>query len=59
MDQEIIYSAQAQALLDEMPGFDRAAFEEWWWKQQRSVGSQNILQFLLYQRSVKGITLKK
>ena len=43
----VVYSGQATVLLEEMPNFDRETFEVWWWDQQRSVGSQTILQYLL------------
>lgn len=55
---EIKYSAEAQALLDEMPGFDHKAFAEWWIAQQRSVGSRNVLEFLMHTRRAADIVAK-
>lgn len=56
---EVVFSEQAKVLINEMPDFDRKAFTEWWWEQQRQVGSQNILQWLLHQHRKDDIEVKK
>ena len=46
-DMPVIYSPQAFVMIKNMPDFDKDAFEKWWWQQQRSVGSQNLLQYMI------------
>lgn len=58
MENEFKYSAEAQALLDEMPNFDRQQFEAWWFEQMHVIGSRNILQFLMAQRRADDIKAK-
>ena len=56
---KIIYSGQAKVMIENMPYFDKKKFEKWWWEQQRNVGSQNILQFLISQKRSDDIHLKQ
>lgn len=45
---KIVYSDQAQVMIDNMPDFPKKDFEKWWWEQKHQIGSQNVLQFLLH-----------
>jgi len=50
MDHTVRYSEQAKTLVENMPDFNKEAFEQWWWLQQREVGSNNVLEFLMQQK---------
>jgi hypothetical protein len=55
---KIIYSEQAKVLMENMPDFDKESFEKWWVEQQKNVGSNNVLQFLLHQKRSSDIKIK-
>lgn len=46
-EKKLEYSAQAQALVDEMPAFDRADFEKWYLENViRKVGGSFIIAYI-------------
>jgi hypothetical protein len=50
MADHIVYSEQAKILLENMPDFPKEAFEKYWEERMFSVGSNNILEFLIHMR---------
>lgn len=52
--QELKYSEQALVILKNMPEFDKEDFEKWFY-ERLSVGSNNILMYLM-EKEVRKIT---
>ena len=55
--ESVHYSNQAEVMLKSMPSFDRQAFEIWFF-EHLSIGSNNLLEYLIYLESIKPKIIK-